>query len=64
MFSRVLIANRGEIACRIIGTLRRLGIQSIAVYTEVDAAARHVLSPWPMKPSPSGPRTVIFRRKR
>ena len=38
----VLIANRGEIACRIIGTLRRLGIRSIAVYTEVDAAARHV----------------------
>ena len=42
MFSTVLIANRGEIACRIIGTLRRLGIRSIAVYTEVDAAARHV----------------------
>ncbi|MEO7722115.1 MAG: biotin carboxylase N-terminal domain-containing protein [Pseudolysinimonas sp.] len=43
MFSSVLIANRGEIACRIIGTLRRLGIRSIAIYTEVDAAARHVL---------------------
>ena len=42
MFDSVLIANRGEIACRIIGTLRRLGIQSIAVYTEADAAARHV----------------------
>jgi len=42
VFSTVLIANRGEIACRVIGTLRRLGIRSIAVYTEVDAAARHV----------------------
>jgi acetyl-CoA/propionyl-CoA carboxylase biotin carboxyl carrier protein len=42
MFSSVLIANRGEIACRIIGTLRRLGVRSIAVYTEVDAEARHV----------------------
>src|ERR1700754_4589926 len=42
MFSTVLIANRGEIACRIIGTLRRLGIRSVAIYTEVDATARHV----------------------
>ncbi|HEU0205190.1 MAG TPA: biotin carboxylase N-terminal domain-containing protein [Pseudolysinimonas sp.] len=42
MFTSVLIANRGEIACRIISTLRRLGIRSIAVYTEVDAGARHV----------------------
>ncbi|MEO6117129.1 MAG: biotin carboxylase N-terminal domain-containing protein, partial [Pseudolysinimonas sp.] len=42
MFSSVLIANRGEIACRIIRTLRRMGIRSIAVYTAVDAEARHV----------------------
>jgi acetyl-CoA/propionyl-CoA carboxylase biotin carboxyl carrier protein len=42
MFTSVLIANRGEIACRIIGTLRRLGIRSIAVFTEADAGARHV----------------------
>uniref|UniRef100_UPI00258E4A0A biotin carboxylase N-terminal domain-containing protein n=1 Tax=Arthrobacter sp. TaxID=1667 RepID=UPI00258E4A0A len=42
MFESVLIANRGEIACRIVGTLRRLGIRSIAVYTEVDSDARHV----------------------
>jgi acetyl-CoA/propionyl-CoA carboxylase biotin carboxyl carrier protein len=41
-FASVLIANRGEIACRIIGTLRRLGIRSIAICTEVDAGARHV----------------------
>jgi len=42
MFTSVLIANRGEVACRIIGTLRRLGIRSIAICTEVDADARHV----------------------
>ncbi|MCU1424965.1 MAG: accA, partial [Microbacteriaceae bacterium] len=37
-----LIANRGEIACRIIGTLDRLGITSVAVYSDADAGARHV----------------------
>jgi len=42
MFKKVLIANRGEIACRIIRTLDRLGIASVAVYSEADAYARHV----------------------
>ncbi|MEE4637723.1 MAG: biotin carboxylase N-terminal domain-containing protein [Wenzhouxiangella sp.] len=42
MFSKILIANRGEIACRIIASCRRLGIQAIAVYSEADAGARHV----------------------
>ena len=42
MFEKVLIANRGEIACRIIRTLDRLGIASVAVYSEADAYARHV----------------------
>lgn len=41
-FDTVLIANRGEIACRIIATLRRLGIRAVAVYSDADAAARHV----------------------
>jgi 3-methylcrotonyl-CoA carboxylase alpha subunit len=42
MFSSVLIANRGEIACRVIRTARRLGLRSIAVYSDADREARHV----------------------
>jgi 3-methylcrotonyl-CoA carboxylase alpha subunit len=42
VFRRVLIANRGEIACRVIATCRRLGIHSIAVFSEADRHARHV----------------------
>jgi len=42
MFSKILIANRGEIACRVIRTARRMGIRTIAVYSEADANARHV----------------------
>ena len=42
MFTKILIANRGEIACRVIKTARRLGISTVAVYSEADATARHV----------------------
>ncbi len=42
MFSNILIANRGEIACRIIRTCRRLGIATVAVYSDADADAEHV----------------------
>ncbi len=43
MFEKVLIANRGAIACRIIRTLRRMGVRSVAVYTDADAMSRHVI---------------------
>lgn len=42
MFSKILIANRGEIACRIITTAQRMGIQCVAVYSDADRDARHV----------------------
>jgi len=42
MFERILIANRGEIACRVIETAKRLGVRTVAVYSEADADARHV----------------------
>src|SRR5438309_2383056 len=56
MFRKILIANRGEIACRIIGTARRMGIATVAVYSEVDAEALHVRmadETVPIGPAPS-----------
>jgi 3-methylcrotonyl-CoA carboxylase alpha subunit len=41
MFSKILIANRGEIACRVMRTARRLGIRTVAVYSDADAQAQH-----------------------
>ena len=43
MFNKVLIANRGEIACRVIKTAKRLGIRTVAVYSTADSTAQHVL---------------------
>jgi 3-methylcrotonyl-CoA carboxylase alpha subunit len=56
MFQKILIANRGEIACRVIATCRRLGIATVAVYSAADAHARHVDladEAWPIGPPPA-----------
>ncbi|AKJ31383.1 acetyl/propionyl/methylcrotonyl-CoA carboxylase subunit alpha [Caldimonas brevitalea] len=42
MFKKILIANRGEIACRVAATARRLGVRTVAVYSDADAQAKHV----------------------
>ncbi len=42
MFNKILIANRGEIACRVIDTARPMGVRTVAVYSDADARARHV----------------------
>lgn len=67
MFRRVLVANRGEIAARILRTCRRLGIETVAVYSDADAAAPHVklsdravrIGPAPVKDSYLNVSTII-----
>src|SRR3712207_9249125 len=56
MFRKILIANRGETACRVITTARRLGTATVAVYSEVDAGAQHTRladEAWPIGPAPA-----------
>ena len=55
MFRRLLVANRGEIACRVMRSARRLGVHTIAVYSDADAGARHVREAdeaWRLGPAP------------
>jgi len=65
MFKRILIANRGEIACRIIKTARRMGIATVAVYSDADRDALHVsmadLSV-PIGPAPAGESYLVIER--
>ena len=42
MFKKILIANRGEIACRVAATARRMGVKTVSVYSDADAGAKHV----------------------
>ncbi|MEM8825170.1 MAG: biotin carboxylase N-terminal domain-containing protein, partial [Pseudomonadota bacterium] len=42
MFTKLLVANRGEIACRVIKTARKMGISTVAVYSDADRNALHV----------------------
>ena len=56
LFSKILIANRGEIACRVIRTAHRLGIATVAVYSDADRNAMHVEladEAWPVGPPPA-----------
>ncbi len=65
MFKKILIANRGEIACRVIDTARRMGIRTVAVYSEADRDARHVGladEAVPIGPAPSAQSYLVFER--
>src|SRR6516162_3262116 len=63
MFKRILIANRGEIACRIIKSARRLGIETVAVYSDADRDALHVEmadSAIPIGPAPAAQSYLVI----
>ncbi len=65
MFGKILIANRGEIACRVIRTCRRLGIRTVAVFSAADAAAQHVIladEAVPIGPAPARESYLVIDR--
>ena len=65
MFPRILVANRGEIACRVIATAHRMGIETVAVHSDADAGARHVrLATEAVRigPSPAGESYLVGKR--
>ncbi|MBK4738297.1 acetyl/propionyl/methylcrotonyl-CoA carboxylase subunit alpha [Noviherbaspirillum pedocola] len=65
MFHKILIANRGEIACRVAATARRLGMRTVAVYSEADALAAHVAAcdeAVPIGPAPAKDSYLRFER--
>ncbi len=72
MFAKILIANRGEIACRVIRTARRLGIRTVAVYSDADAGSLHVtladealrIGPAPARESYLCPELILDAAKR
>src|SRR5881397_2200284 len=65
MFKRILIANRGEIACRVIKTARRMGVQTVAVFSEADRDALHVEmadEAVPIGPSPASESYLVIEK--